>query len=70
MNTTKTENRAYWNLNKAMNTTQAENRPCIGATPTATAKDPPAANSPTMHSSMVCKDPQIENLETTFFITF
>ena len=26
--------------------------------PTATVADPPAAYSPTMHSSLICKDPQ------------
>ena len=31
----------------------------MSLTPTATAMDPPPANSPTMHSRMVCEDPKI-----------
>ena len=31
----------------------------MSLTPTATAKDPPPANSPTIHSRMVYKDPKI-----------
>ena len=30
----------------------------LSLTPTVTATDPPPANSPTMHSSLVCKDQQ------------
>ena len=31
----------------------------MSLTPTATARDPPPANSPTMHNRMVCEDQQI-----------
>ena len=36
----------------------------LSPTPTATATDPPPSNSPTMHSRLVCKDP---NFSDTIF---
>ena len=36
----------------------------LSQTPTAAATDPPPANSPTMHSRLVCKDHQIKDFFT------
>ena len=36
----------------------------LSLTPTATATDPPSANSPSMHRKLVCKDQKPKNIQT------